>query len=215
MVVENYKKYLLTFTLVVTILVFAMGIFIGNSLDTFRTDDLLKEIRQNELDSQSFLVEQQFVETFGGQCDSITLRAGSLQKAIRNTGNKLAEFENVARFENNHEYNYLKRKHMISKIQFFTLLQNWEKTCGVDYNIILFFYKIDDPISKSQGFELDKIAEQYPDTIILSVDEDYKEEPLVGLLAEKYSISKAPILIINEEKLEGFTTFEKIENYII
>ncbi|MBS3064214.1 MAG: hypothetical protein J4472_00165 [DPANN group archaeon] len=106
------------------------------------------------------------------------------------------------------------RNHLISKVQLFTLLKNFEETCGVNYDIILFFYQVNHSKSITQGFALDELTEKNPDIVILSIDKDYEKEPLVSLLVARYNIEKAPTLIINDEKIEGFISTENIENYI-
>ncbi|MEK6923107.1 MAG: thioredoxin family protein [Nanoarchaeota archaeon] len=214
MVAEKYKKYLLVTTLIITIFVFAAGILVGSTFDTYQTDELLLSIRQNELEAQSFLVEQQFVETFGGQCDSMISRVENVQKSIADTGRKLTLLENSRKYEGAEDFEYLKNKHLISKIQFFTLLKNFEETCGVNYDIILFFYQVNHSESITQGFSLDELADKNPDVVILSIDKDYEKEPLVSLLVVRYNVEKAPTLIINDEKIEGFTSTANIESYI-
>ena len=214
MVAERYKKYLLVTTLIITIFVFAAGLLVGSTFDTYQTDELLLSVRQNELETQSFLVEQQFVETFGGQCDSMTSRVENVQKSIADTGRKLTLLENSNKYEGAEDFEYLKNKNLISKVQFFTLLKDFKETCGVNYNIILFFYKADHSESITQGFALDGFAEKNPDVVILSIDKDYEKEPLVNLLVARYDIGEAPTLIINDEKIEGFISTDNIENYI-
>ena len=214
MVAERYKKYLLVTTLIITIFVFAAGLLVGSTFDTYQTDELLLSVRQNELETQSFLVEQQFVETFGGQCDSMTSRVENVQKSIADTGRKLTLLENSNKYEGAEDFEYLKNKNLISKVQFFTLLKDFKETCGVNYNIILFFYQADHSESITQGFALDGFAEKNPDVVILSIDKDYEKEPLVNLLVARYDIGEAPTLIINDEKIEGFISTDNIENYI-
>jgi len=214
MVAERYKKYLLGIALIITIFVFAAGLLVGSTFDTYQTDELLLSVRQNELETQSFLVEQQFVDTFGGQCDSMTSRVETVQKSVADTGRKLTLLENSLKYTGTDDFEYLKNKHLISKVQFFTLLKNFEETCGVNYDIILFFYQVDHAESITQGLALDELAEKNPDIVILSIDKDYEKEPLVNLLVARYNIEKAPTLIINDEKIEGFQSTEQIENYI-
>jgi hypothetical protein len=68
----------------------------------------------------------------------------------------------------------------------------------------LFFYEIDNDLSERQGFVLQEVSKSFEDNVVvLSIDKDYEDEPLVQMLVEKYDIRSAPTTIIDDVKKEG------------
>lgn len=213
---RKQKKQLLVTSLIITIVIFSIGFVLGWTLDHFKADDVLTRIKQSELDTESFLVEQQFVDNYGGgdRCTLLTARIDTLQKTIRETGEELSRWDQGNLF-NRQDFDYLKRKYVLLEVRFLMLLEDLEQTCGTDYNVIIYFYQIDQDESARQGYVLDGLVRTYDDLIVLSVDKDYLDEPLVELLISKYDITTAPTLIINDKiKLEGFTPRAQIESAV-
>lgn len=203
-------------SLVLTIVVFMLGYAFGWTLDYFKESDVLDKIKQNELDTESFLVEQQFSEDLSktDRCELLTSRIDYLQTNIREIGDDLSQWDKDNLF-NKEDFDYLKRKYVLLEVRFLMLLDDLKQTCGVDYNLIIFFYEIDQTESARQGYVLDNLVKEYDNLIILSIDKNYFDEPLVELLISKYDIIDAPTLIINNKiKLEGFTSQAKVESAV-
>ena len=64
--------------------------------------------------------------------------------------------------------------------------------------IFLFFYKINDDSSISQGYVLEDIGKSFPDKVIVfSFDIEYFEEPMLETLKKQFGVTKAPTSVIN------------------
>jgi len=215
MVVERNWKYLLGVALIITISVFMAGVALGWTLDHFRSNELLENIKRSELMTESILVEEAFIDHYGGdRCDLLNARVYDLQNLVQTTRSQLSKWGEGDSFQAN-DFDYLKRKLIILEIKFYLLLDDLRNSCGADYNVILFFYKKDDALSASQGYILDELSQKYPNLIVLSIDKEYLDEPLVTLIMEKYDVQTAPTLIINGKiKFEGFTSRAQIESAI-
>jgi len=209
------KKYLLVTSLILTISVFLGGIFIGWTLDHYRADELLENIKQSELTTESFIVEESFIDHYGGnRCELLNSRVYAMQNLIHTTGEQLSKWGEGDSFQSR-DFDYLKRKYIISEIRFFILLDDLQNSCGSDYNTILYFYEKDKDSSAKQGHVLDELSKDYDDLIVLSIDRYYSDEPLVELLVSEYGITVTPTIIINSKiKLEGLTSRAQIESAI-
>jgi hypothetical protein len=98
----------------------------------------------------------------------------------------------------------LKREYILLQLKFYALLKQLNTDCGQPYLPILFFYTIDQDESERQGFVLEDLAANNQDQIvILAIDKDYKDEPLVSLLVEHYGINRTPAMVINNEVTFG------------
>jgi hypothetical protein len=194
-------------SLFLTILIFALGILLNYALDFFRIDTIADVIAQHELDTTAYVVEQEFTDLFGGnRCEIMGTRIAQLKEEIRKVGADLGSYSSFSFFKKK-DYDYLKRKYFLLELRFLTLIEQLNKECNRPYITIIFFYEIDDDASERQGFILAETSKEYEqEVIVLSLDKDYADEPLVRLLAARYNVTRAPTLIIDNEKREGLVT---------
>ena len=199
---EKTKKLIAVSAITATI-IFLTGLFLGYTLDSLRGNEVLDNIKQNELDTESLILEQQFLDELGGdKCEIISNRVLELQPTLTTIGRQLGKWHD-ADFKQQ-DFDYLKRKYFITEIRFLMLLENLQKSCNSDYNTILFFYQINDDASTRQGYVLDDLVNQQQNLIVLSIDKNYAEEPLVDILKAKYNINEAPSIVVDGRTVSGF-----------
>lgn len=215
MVSKKYHKYIFLTSGVIALLIFSAGILLGWTLDNYRVNEIIKLIRENEINSESYFVEEEFLETFGGdKCELLSKRINDLFLKLSKTGQELSLYESKNIF-NNGEFDYLRSKYFLLEIKFYTLLYDMDQNCEENRTVILFLYKRDDEASKSQGYVLDSLVKKYKEKlIVLSIDKYYEDEN-IKILSAKYNITKTPTLIINFDlKKEGFMNKEKLDDII-
>ncbi|MEM4239651.1 MAG: hypothetical protein QXK08_00455 [Candidatus Woesearchaeota archaeon] len=191
-------------SLLLTILIFALGILLNYSLDFMRIDAIADVMSQHELNTAAYLAEQEFTDSFGGnRCEAMNARIAQLKEEIKTVGADLGSYSSFSFFKKK-DYDYLKRKYFLLELRFLTLIEQLNNECNRPYIPIIFFYKIDDDLSERQGFILADLSKDYEqEVVVLSIDKDYKDEPLVQLLAAKYNITTAPTIIFDSQKKEG------------
>lgn len=187
-----------------TCLIFAIGILLNYGMDFIRITAITDVMSDHELSTQAFLVEQEFVDLFGGnKCDIMDSRISQLKEEIRQVGNDLSSYSRFSFFKKK-DFDYLKRKYFLLELKFFSLVQKYNQECDKPLIPILYFYEIDHDASERQGFILEDVAKAFDrQVIVLTLDKDYEDEPLVGLLAKKYNVTRAPTIIIDGLKKEG------------
>lgn len=212
---KKYKQHLLITSFIVAGVIFLAGIALGWTLDTFKVSTITTALKQNELNTESFLLESQFIENFGGDyCELLNLRIKDLQKNIAQTSEQLSTWGESKKFKES-DFDYLKRKYFLLEIKFLFLLQDMTHTCGKNHDVILFFYGIDDSQSMRQGYSLDELRLARDDLIVLSFDKNYVDEPLIKILLTKYGINSAPAVVINGQKvLVGYASSKQIESFL-
>ena len=170
-------------SLILTILIFAFGILLNYGLDFVRIDTIAGVMRQHELDTTAYLVEQDFTDAFGGnRCDVMNVRIAQLKEEIQQVGADLGSYSSFSFFKKK-DYDYLKRKYFLLELRFLTLIQELNNECNRPYVPIIFFYEIDDDESERQGFILSEISQDYTqEVVVLALDKDYQDEPLLPLL---------------------------------
>ncbi len=207
-------KHIFIISLLITIVVFIGGLFLGWNLDSYRTSDLLTELRQNELDTESYLIEDAFWESYGGEdCNFVELRLNSISLQLVELGQDLNSYQNKNIFHEN-EFQYLARRYFLLEIKGYVLYNDLKKKCDLDNDVILFFYSSDDDDSEKQGFVLDRIVETTNGTVdIFSISKDFEGDQTLETIKRYYNITMTPTIIINSEnKMEGYVSYTEIES---
>lgn len=209
-------KNVLAVSLVLTVIIFALGILLNYGLDFIRLDTINKVMAEHELSTDSYLAEALFSDVFGSnKCVVMNARINDLKKEIHKVGTELSSYSRFS-FFNRKDFDYLKRKYFLLELRFLSLIKQINNECNNPYVPILFFYKIDDYKSERMGFILEKIAKEYEDSVvILSIDKDYEDEPLVQMLITKYDIVSAPTTIIDGDIKKQGLFYESELNKVI
>ncbi len=201
----KHKNVLLN-SFLLTCLIFAAGILLNYGLDFIRIDVISTVMSGHELSTQAYLLEQEMAGLFGGnKCEAMAARISSLKEEIRQVGVDLSSYSRFSFFKKK-DFDYLKRKYFLLELKFFSLVQKYNQDCGRSIIPILYFYEIDQDASERQGFILEDVAKSFDrQVIVLTLDKDYKDEPLVGFLAQKYNVTIAPTIVFDGVKKEGLT----------
>lgn len=211
-----YKKYILVTSFIIAAVIFFSGFGLGWIVDHFREDRLLTAMQQNELDLESYIVEQQVIQTLGGdRCSLLSLRLENARGLLGDIGKDLSRWnpKKTGSLQKD-EFDYMKRRYFILEIRFFSLLEELKQFCGTDYDVILFFYSVEHQDSQKQGYVLDELVGRSKNLVVLSIDRDYEAEPLVGLLAHKFDVDASPTIVVNGQKFEGFVSKAQVESLI-
>lgn len=206
----NYKKIIIV-SLVITILIFSAGLLLGLSLDNTRISDIITTLNQNELNRESYLVEQDFINFLGGDsCELSAPRIQTLSGELAELGQLLTKYE-LRGFLRTSDYDYLKAKYFLLEIKTYTLFIDLKEDCEYSFNTILYFYDQNQQSSLSQGYILDSLVETNKNVHIFSFDRNF-EEPALQTVLIHYNITQSPTLIINNEiKKEGLVTLEELK----
>jgi len=208
MIEEKYRKHIFLTSFVLTVIIFTVGLILNYLLDFARVDEVVDIILNHELDTEAYLLEKSFIDTFGGnKCNIMKKRIYSLKEEIRDVGTDLSKYGSLSFFKKR-DFDYLKRKYFLLELKFLTLIEELNKQCGRHYIPIIFFFKIDDDLSERQGFILEEVSDGYRDkVVVVSLDKDYTDEPLVRMLVKKYNITTAPTTIIDNRIVKRGVTY--------
>ena len=214
MVEKKYFKHILITSLLFTIFVFIGGVILGWSLNNFRENSFLDNLQNNELDTDSYLIEQDLLSglPISERCELSGIRSSVLSGELRELGKLLTVYEEEDILDKS-TYDYLKRKYFLLEIKTYNILRKLKGDCNLDYDLILFFYDLSDTDSKRQGYVLDALSENKTyDFRIFSLDRSFSEDPLLEVVKKYYNITTSPTLVINENKTDGFTPIDEIIN---
>ncbi len=201
------KKQALFTTILLVCVVFILGILLGNAWSTSESSDVSKVLRQSELDAESFLVEQELFESFETNCALAEKRLSTLSDELWKLG-KVLGAEDAKEKLGEENYSFLKRKYHLMQIRTYILDKKLQEGCGSRTNVILFYFKKDDPLSEQQGKILDNLAETYH-LHVFAIEHRYSRE--LEFLEDYYEITDAPALVVNfDHTLRGLVTKEQL-----
>jgi len=196
------KRQLLVTALLLVLVVFSVGVIVGNLWHSSENTQASRVLRQSELDAESFLVEQELFETLDTSCQLSERRMSELNQELWNLGQVLGE-TNAREQLGQDNYHFLKRKYHLLQTRTYILAKKLQDDCGQQANIILYYFNQNDPGSLTQGRVLDELAKQH-NLHIYAIEYDYSRE--LRFLQEYYAIERAPALVINyEHVLEGLS----------
>jgi len=200
------KSTLIT-TIFLVIIVFVIGVIVGNTWSTNETTEISKILEQSELDAESFLVEEQLFDTFKTNCPLTESRLASQSSELANLGQLLSSTD----AEQNlgpEKYHYLKLKYHLMQLRTYILYKKLHDDCGKTTNVILYYFKRNDPKSHDQGIILDQLVSEQ-DLVVFAVEQGYS--PSLNFLEQYYNVTYSPSVVVNyKHVLRGLSTKEEI-----
>ncbi|MBL7051798.1 MAG: hypothetical protein ISS01_01785 [Nanoarchaeota archaeon] len=173
--VRKFSRKAFVTSLLITLMVFVAGLFLGWNLDNIRTDTILENLKGNELDAESLSIEQSFWEEFGGDnCQFAEQRLNLLSSELVELGQYLNSYTDKSIFEEA-EYEYLARRYFLLEIQTYILVNHMNEECQMNNSYILFFYGEDDI-----AIDTLKLYYDVTDTPTMIINNDIKREGYVS-----------------------------------
>ncbi len=188
------KKLLFAATIMSLFIVFVLGTLFGWSYGTTKLTDATRIVKEGELDSDSFLIEQDLFSTLGQRdCDLTQKRLESLGHQLYELGNILGT-STAERDLDVDNYNLLKRRFHLLQIKTYTLHYSLRQSCNTPSPIVLFYYSRNDSLSEAQGKILDEFVAKY-DARVFALEYQYSKE--LAFLEQYYNVTRVPTLVLN------------------
>ncbi len=213
MVKEKFKKHLLLTITLLLIVVFIAGILVGRASSSKKINEINKFIKENELDTESYIIEQQLIGDFDEEnCILAKTRLESLFAQLSSIGKQLVT-ENIEENIGEDNYIFLKRKYHLLQIRTYTLFKKLSDNCNIRNPVILYYYSQNQEESKQQGLILDELVKNH-DFSIFAVEFNYSTE--LKFLESYYSIKTTPTVVVNyDHKFEGLTEYKEIADQFV
>jgi hypothetical protein len=168
------------------------------------------QLQQKDIEIEMLLINSAGVNS----CDTLKYEIEKMATQSAELGQKVSYYDNE--MIKNPDFFILKRSYMINLIQFWSYWELFKKNCNSSVNTVLYFYAIKNCSEcQAQGFVLSFLKEKYPEKIMtfaLDKDEDLYS---LNLLKSIYNVTKAPTLIINNEKYEGLKDTNELKGLLV
>ncbi len=202
------KVQLMTATGLLVALVFVFGVIVGNMYASSTSTHVIRLLQASELNTESFIIEQELLEAHGAGCDLAQARLGTLSHELWQLG-KLLDTPSAKSDLGEEKYGYLKRKFHLQQIRTYLLYLRLHDRCGAQSNVALFFYSQSDPSSREQGAALDRLVATHNVTVF-AIEANYSGE--LRFLEDYYNVTGTPAVVLNFGHAQmGFQAYESLE----
>ncbi len=199
---HKYRLFVVGF---VVFAFFLAGIVVGRITGTRGVDDVTRLLRDNELNQQSFLLEQELV-TAVPDCAVAKQRLGDLKRDLFGIGQRIITAEPGGLLGD--DFGYLKVKYHLQQIRTFLLMKQFAQRCDIG-PVVLFYYG-DDVASRAQGKVLDEFGARYQATV-LAVEYNFSED--LHFMESIFNVTGTPTIIVNyQDRRKGLVSLDVIEN---
>ncbi len=208
------KKFFLI--LVLTSIIFSIGVFIGSKF----TSHVIIDIEQSQEALKNQISGINLKNEILKKTDICSLSWDSIWKDKVELGN-LVEILEKRLGKEDPKVISLKTDYQLVQVRTWLLLKEIKERCSIPTKIILFFYtnkkddlKGDHKLSEAQGVVLNAIYQKYgSDVSIFSFDINIKN-PAIETLMYIYGITNTPTLVIEDKTYIGFKSIPEIEGYL-
>lgn len=197
----NYAKYGLAFF--ITIIVFVIGIFVGDSLNQGKVSEV--QSLSEDLRARTLAIQTQFDIISENPC--LFMNDTYLFEELVDVSSKVEYMESQLG-QKNHEVRRLKSYYSTLLIKHWLFTNKIKNECETqDIHDILYFYapKEECAYCDSQGHILTNLRKDYPNVWIFSFDYTL-DNPALNTIKDIYikELEKFPILIIDDKIHQGF-----------
>ncbi|MFH0713659.1 MAG: hypothetical protein V1722_03845 [Candidatus Micrarchaeota archaeon] len=207
-------------TLVITIVIFAVGIWIGNGLASQVNDQFYNEIDSLQtsnvnLEVLSLLESDPAIannlEMKATLCKAVEDSAHNLGVQTADVGRRLRLFE--AKRGQTNDVLALEQRYFALESRDYLFWKRLKNLCGTDLTLVLYFYTSNCGECTAYDEAIGQFKQQNPGNILAySFNLDYKETmPSIAILSSMYKTTNAPTVIVNDETLNEAPTLENLQ----
>lgn len=194
------------------IAVLLIGVLAGMAMDEARTGYLKEEIRDTELQTETFVVTQKYLEDSSrNYCGVMESKLPEISDKNAQIGRNLQAFSGKSIWKKQ-DYKYLKEKYYVNQLRLYMMLKDYKERCNVRSNLVLFFF--DSSIaSKRQGAVLTEYRRKVDNrTHIFSYNLESKNSEVLDMLEADFNVSEGPVMVINGDNIyRNYTSLKELE----
>ncbi len=197
-----------------TLIILLLGVMVGLQMDDLRQSYLDDEIRQSDLDTETFNVLEQYAEDNPDvYCDLAEAQLPEISERSAQLGQRLERFDEQGRYDQD-EYNYLRDRYYNNQLRLYMMLSEYRGECDADEDKALFFFD-DSTDSQRQGAVLDEIVRD-TDLHVFAFNTETESSLILNTLEIDYNVTETPTTVINDdEKIEGFISEGELRHEVL
>ena len=200
------KKYLLAFIL--TLIVFAGGIFIGLLFENMRLNHSKQTILSEKVALQSLQLQQKYIDSGLADCKSLNQLIDTNTNELGRKMAEVVDYEQKSVFSEE-EFELQLQDYFLTQIQFLLIAQEIDKKCAKDSVKIVYFF--DENKYDTQGDILAYIKKTFGSRVLIfALNSNFKQEPMINILLTSYKIAAFPSVVVEDKVYQEHIPLEKM-----
>ena len=205
--------------LVLTIVVFLLGVFLGFALERNRIGNIEREFQRIDLQWNDAKLQTLYYQNLEPRfCDSAIRENLEFADKVYNEGLKIDSYDKATFLSDGLELE--RKKYALLKVEFWLNTIVLREKCKAEYINLVYFFANDPELEieseqSTQAEILKDLKEKYGKNLMLiplPIDMDIS---MINIMKGTYDISKTPTILINEKiKVEGLQSFDELEALI-
>jgi len=205
--------------LVLTIVVFLLGVFLGFALERNRIGNIEREFQRIDLQWNDAKLQTLYYQNIEPRfCDSAIRENLEFADRVYKEGLKIEGYDKASFLTSDLELE--KKKYALLKVEFWLNSIVLKEKCEAKYVNLVYFFANDpgfdvEADQSAQAEILKDLKEKYGKNLMmipLPIDMDIS---MINIMKGTYAISKTPTILINERaKLEGLQSFDELDGLI-
>jgi hypothetical protein len=213
----NVARILLA--LVITVLVFSLGVTLGYVIDSERVRWSERESSRQRVDYESLQWQYLYLSTTESREQTCLVLHTALEDSVANLGYSLDKMQSYQQMTqiNDADYELLARSYALNNLKYWLLATKTKSECGGEYVIILYFFSEKAcSICSDQGVILTYYKKIYGDRLLvfpINIDME-KSEPAIKTVKNVYNVTTLPAIVVEQERYDGVVDSDRLGEII-
>jgi len=219
MAIKN-QKYIFLYALILTFVVFNIGIFFGYMLESSRIDKINTLYLNAEMELIDQMTQKDALEIIDLDCSLLVEENIKFADRIFEEALLIPKYEDANRINGDIKFQH-KRFDLLRTLFWVNSIKIKQK-CNSDYHNLVYFYKYNNPSieqeSKQKFFSnlLQELKSEFGENIMLIPIAGDNDIPSINLLLQEYEINELPVILIDEKtKITEVDNIEELEKYLV
>lgn len=216
---RNFNKTRIFLALIITLIIFTLGLTLGLLLDTQRIQWSERESKQQKADYESLQWQYLFLTSTEDKEETCILLKAAFDKSVTDLGESLDRIQSYRKQSqiNDEDYALIERAYIIDNLKYWLLARQYKQECEGEYAIILYFFSEKNcPICPDQGVILTHYKKIYGEKLLVfPINTDLEtQESSVKILRSRYNITELPSIVVGNKKYSGVVEMESLADII-
>lgn len=213
------QKYVFLQALIVTLIIFNIGIFLGYKLESSRINQINNWYLEADMELLDQRIQADAFDIIDFDCNSLIKENINFADDIFEKARVIQRYEDVNKI--NSDIILAHKRYDLLRTLFWINSMKIKEKCNADYHDVVYLYQYNDvPLEKNAKQDvfsnfLSKIKQEKGDKVMLIPIAADNNLSAVNLLMEKYEIDELPVILIDEKtKLTDIQTLDDIKKYL-
>ncbi|MDP2628660.1 MAG: hypothetical protein Q8P15_02055 [Nanoarchaeota archaeon] len=213
------QKYVFLQALIITIVVFNIGVFLGYKLEASRIDKINEWYLESEMELLDQRIQEIALDLVDLNCDAVIQENINFADRIFQEALTIRDYEEANKI--NSDIIFQHKRYDLLRTLFWMESMKIKEKCNADYHNIVYLYQYNNvPLEKDAAQDvfsnfLSQIKQEKGNNVMLIPIAADNDLPSVNLLLDRYNITELPVIFVDEKyKFESIDSLQNIKDYL-